>query len=55
LIFNDKNRSDLETAIKEVKQEIRSHHQQLLAKRKELIRRLGKAFQAVISNPKEQT
>jgi hypothetical protein len=53
LIFNDKNRSDLETAIKEVKQEIRSHHQQLLAKRKELIRRLGKAFQAVISNPKD--
>ncbi|MGC2572770.1 MAG: hypothetical protein WA364_14760 [Candidatus Nitrosopolaris sp.] len=50
---DEKNRSDLDTTIKEVKQEFRSHHQQLLVKRKELITRLGKAFEAVISNPED--
>ena len=51
-LFDEKNGSVLDTTIKEVKQEFRSHHQQLLVKRKELITRLGKAFEAVVSNPK---
>jgi len=51
-LIND-NKSNLDTTIKEVKQEFRSHHQQLLVKREELITRLGKAFEAVISNPKD--
>ena len=51
-MIND-NKSNLDTTIKEVKQEFRSHHQQLLVKREELITRLGKAFEAVISNPKD--
>ncbi|MGC2572780.1 MAG: hypothetical protein WA364_14810 [Candidatus Nitrosopolaris sp.] len=52
-MIDDKNRSDLDTTIKEVKQEFRSHHQQVLVKRKELITRLGKAFESVVSNPKD--
>jgi hypothetical protein len=53
LSLTDENkRSVLDTTIKEVRQEFRSHHQQLLVKRKELITRLGKAFEAVVSNPK---
>jgi hypothetical protein len=51
-LFDEKNGSVLDTTIKEVKQEFRSHHQRLLVKRKELITRLGKAFEAVASNPK---
>jgi hypothetical protein len=51
--IDEKNRSDLDTTIKEVKQEFRSHHQQLLVKRKDLIKRLGNAFESVISNPKD--
>jgi hypothetical protein len=48
-LTDDKNRSDLDSAIKEVKKEFRK----LLIKRKELIIRLGKAFEALISNPKD--
>jgi hypothetical protein len=51
-LIND-SKSNLDTTIKEVKQEFRSHHKQLLVKREELITRLGKAFEAVISNPKD--
>jgi hypothetical protein len=46
---DEKNRSDLDTVIKEVKQEFRN----LLIKRKELITRLGNAFGAVLSNPED--
>ena len=45
--MSDDNRSDLDTTIKEVKQEFRN----LLIKRKELITRLGNAFESVVSNP----
>ncbi len=45
--MNDDSRSDLDRTIKEVKQEFRN----LLIKRKELIRRLGNAFESVVSNP----
>ena len=47
---DEKNISNLKTAIKEVKQEFRNHHQQLLFKREELITRLGNAFEGVESN-----
>jgi hypothetical protein len=40
-------KSDLDTVIDEAKQEIRS----LLIKRKEIITRLGNAFERVVSNP----
>lgn len=53
-LTDEKNRSVLDTIIKEVKREFRSHHQQLLVKRKDLITRIyGKAFEADISNPKD--
>jgi hypothetical protein len=48
-LTDEKNRSVLDTKIKEVKQEFRS----LLVKRKDLITRLGKAFEAAILNPKD--
>jgi hypothetical protein len=45
--LSDDNRSDLDATIKEVKQEFKN----LLIKRKELITRLGNAFESVVSNP----
>ncbi|MGB8938112.1 MAG: hypothetical protein WCC17_23725 [Candidatus Nitrosopolaris sp.] len=48
-LTDEKNRSVLDTTIKEVKKGFRK----LLVKREELITRLGKAFEAVISNPKD--
>jgi hypothetical protein len=45
--LSDDNRPDLDTIIKEVKQEFKN----LLIKRKELITRLGNAFESVVSNP----
>jgi hypothetical protein len=44
---DDINRSTLETTIKEVKEEFRNFH---FVKRRELITRLGNAFEAIISN-----
>ena len=45
--MSDDNRPDLDTTIKEVKQEFKN----LLMKRKELITRLGNGFESVVSNP----
>ncbi len=46
-LTDDKNTSDLDTTVKEVKKELRK----LLIKRKELITELGNAFERVVSNP----
>jgi hypothetical protein len=49
-LTDEKNSSVLDTTIKEVKQEFKEWK---LVKRRDLVRRLGKAFEAVISNPKD--
>ena len=47
ILIDHENTSDVDTIIDEVKQEIRNQ----LIKRKELITRLGDAFESVVSNP----
>ena len=49
-LTDEKNGSVLNTTIKEVKQEFKEWK---LVKRRDLVRRLGKAFEVVISNPKD--
>jgi hypothetical protein len=50
-LIDDKNRSNLDKKIKEVKQGIRSDHQRWLTKRKDRIISLGNEFVTFVSNP----